>query len=218
MSDSGEKVSGEVAKDRSGKTDAVDPVENAAMARQDGAEVLHPPIAFGGAHNETAGKAHKTYDQGLGTCLERGEWGDPEKTRSQGACKANSTDEAFHGLIGTHGFCDGMSSKKLSGDILQNIAHLHDQYKKKHELEILSALAVARDLKHQKRGHVAHKIDRGHHAPLDARGAIEKAFRCPSDRGPHLESDECVDRDEYSKSAVPSRRNQDIVERQCDEN
>jgi len=52
-----EEISNKVKEDRCGETDGINAVENAAVAFDDGAEVLHTGIALDGAHHQPTGSA-----------------------------------------------------------------------------------------------------------------------------------------------------------------
>jgi hypothetical protein len=56
---SGEKITGQMKENRSGKAERIDPVHDAAMAGNDGSVVFHAPITLDGRHHQAAIEPHQ---------------------------------------------------------------------------------------------------------------------------------------------------------------
>jgi hypothetical protein len=71
--------------------------------------------------------------------------------------------------------------KQLAEDILQHIAHLHDEDEIEHQQRRLAD--VAWNFEEQERRHMADAIDRDHQAPLNPGAALKEVFRVVREHG-----------------------------------
>src|SRR5262249_27208068 len=94
------EIAGQVEEYRSGEANAIDPVQDAAMTRQKGSEILDATVALGSAHDEAPGEAHQTYDERQQPGLQDGEWRDPVKAGAQQAGESDAARKALDGLVG----------------------------------------------------------------------------------------------------------------------
>lgn len=85
----------DMEEDRRREHDRVEAVEDAAVAFDHVAPVLHAPVALDRGHHEAAEEAHQADHEGDGRGLARGERGDAPQRGAERGGAGDAADQAF---------------------------------------------------------------------------------------------------------------------------
>ena len=180
-----------------------DPVEHAAVAVDQRAVVLDAAIALDRRHDQSAREPHHRHDERHRRGRRAGENGVAHQIAAPSAVAETTPPSSPSQVL--FGLTDGATRRRpmrLSPDVLQHVAQLHDEHEKEHQRRRL--LLVARNPQHQQRRHVADEIDADHQPPLVGRRALEESLGVACQRGPDGEEHRDVDRDQDAEQAVPA--------------
>ena len=176
--------------------------------------VFHASIALDRRHRQPAQKAHDGDDESHSGSLPLIEWRRPPQQRAERGGAQDSADEPLPGLVWTDHRRDLVTPGELAPDVLQHVAHLHDDDEKKKQPRILALEAV--DFEHQQRRHVADAIHADHQAPLNLRAAFQERGRITGDGNSRRDEEKRVDRNQNGEESIPPRGHEVVLQR-CDD-
>src|SRR6202035_4288109 len=167
------QVPDEVVEEQRRVGEAVDAVEDAAVAWHEAAAVLDPPVALQGRGDDVAHEAAEADQQPGDDRLEPGEGGEEGgEQHGEGKGRGDAAQEPLHGLPGAHLGDRLVAAERLAPQVLRDVVELGEEDQVEDEAGA-AAPRVDGGGQHQQEGHVADAEDGRHHPPVEGAGGAQ---------------------------------------------
>src|SRR5437763_11947185 len=111
---SNKEIPNQVKENRRSETQRINTVENAAVALDDRAEILHANVALDRAHHQATGETEQGNHERHSRGLERREWRCPPERRTERCRRKYAPEETLPGLVRADLWRDLVSPREFS--------------------------------------------------------------------------------------------------------
>src|SRR5262249_19413368 len=138
------KITHIVKEDRRRVTKRIQSIDDAAMTRNEAAEILHSEVTLDGAHDRAAEKRGESSEYGAPRRFNRRKGREESDREADQSGASHAADESLPCLVGADRRQQRPAPDGLAPEVLQHVAHLHHEDQEKQHAAAVDARSIVR--------------------------------------------------------------------------